>query len=247
VTPVRADRSHQARGKTGYERDAFTIDFDHKRAVCPQNAVSSTWNETRYKSEDVIVVTFPAGTCTPCPVRQQCTTSTQRRRQLTLRPRRLHETLQHARAEQTTNTWKQRYRARAGIEGTISQAVALTGIRKARYAGIGKVHLEHNFAAIAVNLARLDAWWTGTPLQRTRTTHLARVHRHVRQDRPRLGTRLRRRPARRAARRRRPATRPVPRRGADRRRHRGRALPRRTRPTPDLTPLTTRRKIMKHE
>jgi hypothetical protein len=73
------------------------------------------------------------------------------------------------------NTRKQRYRARAGIEGTISQAVALTGIRKARYAGIGKVHLEHIFAAIAVNLARVDAWWKGTPLQRTRTTHLARL------------------------------------------------------------------------
>ena len=53
--------------------------------------------------------------------------------------------------------------------------MALTGIRQARYAGIGKVHLEHVFAAIVVNLARMDAWWTGTPLQRTRTTHLARL------------------------------------------------------------------------
>ncbi|MCW2639819.1 MAG: Transposase, partial [Dactylosporangium sp.] len=41
--------------------------------------------------------------------------------------------------------------------------------------GIGKVHLEHVFAATAINLIRLDAWWTGTPLQRTRTTHLARL------------------------------------------------------------------------
>jgi hypothetical protein len=30
---------------------------------------------------------------------------------------------------------------------------------------VGKVHLEHVFAAIAVNLARLDAWWTGSPPQ----------------------------------------------------------------------------------
>jgi hypothetical protein len=27
----------------------------------------------------------------------------------------------------------------------------------------------------AINLARLDAWWTGTPVARTRTTHLARL------------------------------------------------------------------------
>jgi hypothetical protein len=70
-----------------------------------------------------------------------------------------------------------RCRARAGIEGTISQTVAVTGIRHARYTGTGtgKVDLEHAFAATAINLIRLDAWWTGTPLQRTRATHLARL------------------------------------------------------------------------
>jgi hypothetical protein len=45
-----------------------------------------------------------------------------RRRQLTLRLRHLHEALRDARAEQQTDAWKQTYRARAGIEGTIHQA-----------------------------------------------------------------------------------------------------------------------------
>jgi hypothetical protein len=175
VTPVRADHSHQARAHNGFAREAFTIDFDRKQATCPQGAVSTMWNPARAKGEDVIVVTFPASTCIPCPVRTQCTRSAQRRRQLTLQPRHLHETLQNARTEQTTDDWKTRYRARAGIEGTISQAVAVTGIRRARYTGIEKVHLEHVFAATAINLIRLDAWWTGTPLQRTRATHLARL------------------------------------------------------------------------
>jgi hypothetical protein len=44
-----------------------------------------------------------------------------------------------------------------------------------RYNRIGKVHLEHILAATAINPLCLDAWWTGTPLQRTRTTHLARL------------------------------------------------------------------------
>jgi hypothetical protein len=123
----------------------------------------------------VTVVTFPASTCIPCPARSRCTRSTQRRRQLTLRPRHLHEALQAARAEQTTDDWKARYRIRAGIEGTISQTVTVTGIRRARYTGMDKVHLEHVFAATATNLIRLDAWWTGTPVARTRTTHLARL------------------------------------------------------------------------
>jgi IS5 family transposase len=68
-----------------------------------------------------------------------------------------------------------RYRIRAGIEGTISQAVTITGIRRARYTGIAKVRLEHVLAATAINLIRLDAWWTGTPVARTRTTRLARL------------------------------------------------------------------------
>jgi hypothetical protein len=32
------------------------------------------------------------------------------------------------------------------------------GIRQARYTGLGKVDLEHAFAATAVNLIRLNAW-----------------------------------------------------------------------------------------
>jgi hypothetical protein len=94
---------------------------------------------------------------------------------LTLRPRHLHEALRDARAEQQTDTGKQIYRARAGVEGTIHQATAVTGIRQARYTGLGTVSLEHAFAAAAINLIRLDAWWTGTPIQRTRTTHLSRL------------------------------------------------------------------------
>jgi hypothetical protein len=46
---------------------------------------SATWNPARADGHDVIVVTFPAATCIPCPFRDQCTRSKQRRRQLTLK------------------------------------------------------------------------------------------------------------------------------------------------------------------
>ncbi|WP_240981030.1 hypothetical protein [Streptomyces sp. Z423-1] len=36
-------------------------------------------------------------------------------------------------------------------------------------------HLEHVFSAAALNLIRLDAWWNGHPLDRTRVSHLARL------------------------------------------------------------------------
>ena len=55
------------------------------------------------------------------------------------------------------------------------QATHVTGIRRARYIGLDKTRLEHAAAAAAVNLIRLDAWWTGRSLDRTRTTHLQRL------------------------------------------------------------------------
>lgn len=48
-------------------------------------------------------------------------------------------------------------------------------MRRARYRGLRKTHLEHVFAAVALNLIRLDAWWSGHPLDRTRVSHLARL------------------------------------------------------------------------
>jgi hypothetical protein len=64
---------------------------------------------------------------------------------------------------------------RAGVEGTIRQATDVTGLRRARYRGLAKTHLDHAFSAVALNLIRLNAWWNGHPLDRTRTSHLARL------------------------------------------------------------------------
>jgi Transposase DDE domain len=72
--------------------------------------------------------------------------------------------------------WQRRRRGwLAGVEGTIRQATHVTGIRTARYLGLPATTLEHNLAAAAINLIRLNAWWTEKPLDRTRTTHLQRL------------------------------------------------------------------------
>ena len=43
------------------------------------------------------------------------------------------------------------------------QATCVTGIRRARYIGLGKTRLEHLAAATAINVIRLDAWYSGNP------------------------------------------------------------------------------------
>ena len=78
-------------------------------------------------------------------------------------PREVHELQAAVRAGQQDQNWQDDYKRRAGIEGTISQAVAITGCRRARYRGLGKTHLEHVYSAVALNLRRLDAHWNDTP------------------------------------------------------------------------------------
>lgn len=173
VTPALLDHSAQARAGKGYDKASFTFDFDRQRATCPQGLPSTTWNPCRQRETDAIVVSWAKTDCGPCPVRELCTTGT--RRQITVHPRALHEALTVNRAEQDTKEWKRRYAPRAGVEGTMRQTTHTTGIRTARYLGLPKTALEHNIAATAVNMIRLDAYWTGKPLDRTRTTHLARL------------------------------------------------------------------------
>jgi transposase len=173
--PLLANASAQARNG-GYTAEMFTIDWERHQVTCPQGATSTAWSPcTQKHATSAIVVRFPAATCQACPARNLCTRSAAGR-QLSLRPREVHEAVTAARAGQATSDWKTRYNIRAGIEGTMHQATHVTGIRTARYLGLAKTRLEHNAAAAAINLIRLNAWWTGTPLDRTRTTHLQRLH-----------------------------------------------------------------------
>jgi transposase len=172
--PLLANVSPQARAGR-YATDAFTIDWDHRQVTCPQGATSIIWSPCTQNGTQSIVVRFATATCKACPARDLCTRSATGR-QLSLRPREVHEAVAAARAGQATSHWKNRYNIRAGVEGTIRQATHVTGIRRARYLGLPKTRLEHNAAAAAINLIRLDAWWTRKPLDRTRTTHLQRLH-----------------------------------------------------------------------
>ena len=175
VTPMLADTSRQARAGAGFDATAFHVDFDTQQVTCPQGHTSASWSLTLQRGAETIVVKFDTDTCRPCPVRDQCTTTARGGRQLTIRPRHIHHAVQQARANQNTKQFKATYKLRAGVEGTIRQAVAVTDTRHARYRGLAKTHLEHVYSAVALNLIRLDAWFNGLPLDRTRTSHLSRL------------------------------------------------------------------------
>jgi hypothetical protein len=56
---------------------------------------------------------------------------------------------------------------RAGVEGTISQAVFVLAMRRTRYRGVSNVHLQHGLTATAIHLSRAMDWLARKPHAKT--------------------------------------------------------------------------------
>lgn len=172
--PVGLD-THQAEH---FPHRDFRIDWQAKSVTCPRGKASASWSAQRKSSGTPVTrVHFAAKDCATCPSRSKCTTAGNGKwgRSLTLLPADQQQVLETRRREQVTEPWRQRYHIRAGVEATIAQTTRRTGIRRTRYTSVDKTHLGHLFAATAVNVIRIDAWLTGTPLGRTRTSHLTQL------------------------------------------------------------------------
>jgi len=172
VGPLLADTSAQARAGKGYARADFTIDYDAKTVTCPQGKTAKSWSPCTQHGKDAIVAIFSTTGCGPCPARSLCTAA--KRRVLSLPPPDLAQAQAAARTAEKTIPFQADYARRAGVEGTMHQATS-HGARRARYRGLPKTRLDHVYMACALNLLRLEAFWTGTPLDRRRTSHLARL------------------------------------------------------------------------
>lgn len=174
VGPVRPDTSWQAKAGQGFDVPAFTIDWEARTVICPEGQTSFDWVPSRDSwGNDTIHIGFHRKTCAACPSRSLCTRSKTGPREITVRPQPQHEALQEVRRNQETEAWRARYGKRAGVEGTVSQAVRVFGLRRCRYLGLAKTRLQHIFTALALNVVRLDAWLTGQPLAKTRRSVFA--------------------------------------------------------------------------
>jgi transposase len=169
VGPAPVDNHWQARAGHGFDAGSFALDWEQERATCPGGKTSTKWSDTHDgRGHPIINIRFARADCLACPHRSCCTTARDGPREITVRPRDQHLALQTARAREATPEFKAAYNARAGIEGTLSQALRVCEIRRARYVGLAKVHLEHILTAAALNLRRIAAWGDGTPLAQTR-------------------------------------------------------------------------------
>jgi transposase len=174
VGPPRPNPSWQTKVEGGHTLDRFEVDWERERVRCPQGKLSSAWSrQTDHAGTPCIAVMFRKADCAACAARPLCTRSEHQARHLKLQPRAEHEALKAARERLATKEGRRCYARRAGIEGTLSQGVRAFGLRRGRYRGLAKTHLQHVATAAAVNLDRLVTWFRATPRAATRTSRFA--------------------------------------------------------------------------
>ena len=176
--PTRKDYHWQARDGQGFDAQEFTINWDDEQATCPAGRTSISWTPAVDKRRNhVVKIKFSTKDCGPCPLRAQCTRSRKAsaRRTITVRPQDQYEALRAAREREQTDAFAEEYARRAGVEGTLSQAVRRCGLRRSRYVGLARTHLGHVLTATAVNFVRIGEWLAGTPRAKTRHPPFATV------------------------------------------------------------------------
>ena len=173
--PPLGNTSWQARAGTGFAASDFQLDWALKQATCPSGQTSASWNEQQMHGQPMIRIKFSRTACGACPLRAQCTQTKEQRRSLTIMPQVEWEALQRARARTQAPGYQSTYAKRAGIEGTLSQAVRRSGLRQARYVGLAKTHLQSLLTATALNLLRILNWLLGAPVARTRRSRIRQL------------------------------------------------------------------------
>jgi transposase len=174
VGPAPADQSWQGQARHGFAAVNFVIDWDAKHALCPQGQRSVVWTERPDRHGHATVrIAFSKPVCAACASRAECTRAASAPRALRLREHDHYTVLQAARAQQQTDTFKQVYAHRAGIEGTIAQGTRMGALRRSRYLGLVKTRLMHLLIAAALNFMRVAAWLADIPRAQTRPSAFA--------------------------------------------------------------------------
>jgi transposase len=176
--PTRVNSSWQSR-EGGLDATQFEVDWDNRKVLCPAGKRSVAWLECQTKepySRRVIKVKFKRKDCFNCENRIRCVRSkTGAPRQLLLQAREFHEALKETRAMFSSESGRREYQQRAGIEGTLSQGIRRGTVRRSRYIGLQKTHLQEVATAAGINILRSINFLHDKPLAKTRVSRFARL------------------------------------------------------------------------
>lgn len=169
VGPTRKNASWQSRTEDGYDETQFDIDWSAQTVTCPEGKQSRTWTESsKPGSRTRVRAIFSKRDCLPCATRKQCTQGVHR--VVSFLPRVQYEALEQTRKVHRSEEGRERYKRRAGIEGTLSQGVRSFGLRRSRYRGLAKTHLQDMAIGAAINIDRLVNWLNGVAIAKTRVS-----------------------------------------------------------------------------
>jgi transposase len=173
--PTRPSQGWQMQVAGAYTFEQFTVDWEQQQARCPQGKASVSWAErVGPAGHPFIQVRFSTQDCGTCAQRALCThAKPPQARTLKLHPRPQSEALQAAQAWYAGDEGQRQYGRRAGVEGTLSQGVRAYGLRRTRYRGLPKTHVQHVATAAAINIDRIVAWVDQRPRAQTRTSRFA--------------------------------------------------------------------------
>lgn len=175
VGEIAQDSSWQAKEAKGFDKANFLIDWEKEQITCPEGSHSVKWKETKHpRTIGAIKVKFAQNDCKDCQSQSLCTKSSEGR-ELFLLPKEQHLALYQRKGEQNTPEFREKYKLRAGVEGTISQAVSRCDIHHSRYIGLAKTHLQMILTAVSINLIRLAQWFSLTPRAKTRVSSFAKL------------------------------------------------------------------------
>ena len=172
--PTRPSQGWQMQVAGAYTIEQFTVDWERQQVCCPQGKWAASWHErVAQDGSPYIVAAFRRQDCQACLARPLCTQAQQQGRQLRLPPQDQYEALTAARAWYASEEGIERSQQRAGVEGTLSQGVRAFGLRRTRYRGLPKTHVQHIATAAAINIDRIVAWLDERPRAQTRTSRFA--------------------------------------------------------------------------
>lgn len=176
--PTRNNSSWQSR-EGGIDATQFQIDWDNRQAICPAGKRSVVWLDGKIKgryARQVVRVKFGRKDCLDCKNRDKCVRSkVGGARQLLLPPKELYLALKKTRSMLSSDEGQSEYRHRAGIEGTISQGIRRGTMRRSRYIGLAKTHLQEVATATGINVLRTINFLNQVPLAKTRISRFARL------------------------------------------------------------------------
>ena len=174
--PMRPNPSWQAR-TGGIAAAQFQIDWDNQKARCPMGKQSVYWHEyqTKEYARSVVKIRFKNEDCLNCLSRTTCVRNKKAGRSLQVPSRAMYEVLEQTRRKLDSSEGRNEYKKRAGIEGTISQGVRRGTMRRSRYRGLEKTHLQEVATATAINIVRAVNFLNLKPIAKTRVSRFARL------------------------------------------------------------------------